>query len=117
MPTNKILLMLCCVLVLIGTATAEVPRLMNYQGVLTDAEGIPTSGKHDLTFRMYGGKAANSTVLWEESHEAVEISGGIFMFVLCLDCLAKVYSLKTLALYEYIPIKDKNKIFDIIKNM
>jgi hypothetical protein len=82
MPGHKILLVLLCVLLFTGIAAAEVPRLMNYQGVLTDTDGIPTSGNHDLTFRIYGGKGNSATVLWEESHTAVEIREGVFSVIL-----------------------------------
>jgi len=82
MKCNRVLLVTLCVLLLAGTAAAEVPRLMNYQGVLTDAEGVPTGGSHDLTFRIYAGRGPGADVLWEESHESIDISEGVFNVIL-----------------------------------
>jgi hypothetical protein len=82
MPGRKILLVMFCVLLAAGIAAAEVPRLMNYQGVLTNTDGIPTSGSHDLTFRIYGDRGTGATVLWEEAHTAVEIREGGFSVIL-----------------------------------
>jgi hypothetical protein len=82
MPRYRVLLFLLCLLVGIGAASAEVPRLMNYQGVLTTAEGIPTSGSHEMTFRIYAGSGGDARVLWEESHTAVEVREGVFSVVL-----------------------------------
>jgi hypothetical protein len=78
----KLLLVLICVLLSAAVAGAEVPRLMNYQGVLTDANGIPLSGSHDISFRIYRGEGTGAQVLWEESHSALELKEGVFNVIL-----------------------------------
>ena len=44
----------CLAMILAGTAGAEVPRKINYQGRLTDADsGQPIAGPLMITFRIY----------------------------------------------------------------
>ena len=78
----RFLLVLLCMFLVTGTSAAEVPRLMNYQGVLTDVEGVPTSGSQDITFRIYGGTGDEAGLLWEETHTGVEVKGGVFNVIL-----------------------------------
>jgi len=59
---------------------AEIPKLINYQGTITDASG-PISGSHSLTFRIYSDSLASSP-LWVEAHSAVDISYGLFNVLL-----------------------------------
>jgi hypothetical protein len=79
---HKVLLVLLCLLLLVGVPGAEVPRLMNYQGVLTDSHGAPVSGSHKLTFRIYTSEETGAAALWEESYESVEIREGVFSVIL-----------------------------------
>ncbi len=53
-------------LVLTATsAFAQIPQTMSYQGLLTDAAGIPVAdGPVDLTFKLYDA-ATDGTLLWE----------------------------------------------------
>ncbi len=37
-----------------GTAVADVPQLLNYQGKLNDADGRPVNGRVVLGFGFYG---------------------------------------------------------------
>jgi hypothetical protein len=78
----KALLVLLCVLLFAGVAAGEVPRLMNYQGVLTDPDGIPISGSHELTFRIYRSEGTAARALWEESYASVDIKEGVFSVIL-----------------------------------
>ncbi|MFH0762292.1 MAG: hypothetical protein V1925_00150, partial [Candidatus Omnitrophota bacterium] len=64
------------------TATyAAVPRLINYQGRLTDADNKPLEGSHNLTFRIYDAETAGN-LLWEEAHPSLLIQKGIFSILL-----------------------------------
>jgi len=66
------------------TATAEVPKVLHYQGYLTDGAGeavdcpdaVSCAQQYDITFRLHelseGGQA-----LWEETHVAVPITHGL----------------------------------------
>jgi len=57
---------------------AETPRLVNYQGILTDADGQSLTGAHDLTFRIYPDSTQGAAVLWEEEHSDVQFEFGLF---------------------------------------
>lgn len=79
--------MKCCsiiamVLVLsAGAAVAQVPLLMNYQGVLTDAEGsaVP-EGSYSVSFSLYQVDEGGSAI-WTET-QSVEVNKGIFSVML-----------------------------------
>ncbi len=62
-------------------ADAAVPRLINYQGRLTDSGGTPLNGTYSLTLRIYDAEAAGN-LLWQETHSAVVIQKGIFSILL-----------------------------------
>lgn len=59
------------------TARAETPRIMTFQGKLTDTQGRYLDGAYNLTFRIYD-REAGGAVLWQESHAAANITRGIF---------------------------------------
>ena len=62
-------------------AFAEVPRTLDYQGVLTDAGGsVAPDGSYTMTFRIYDVPAGGSA-LWEETSDAV-VGKGIFSVTL-----------------------------------
>jgi hypothetical protein len=71
---------LATVLALACTAAADVPRLINYQGSLTDENGYPLHGQHVLTFKMYY-VLAGGTPRWEESH-LVDVYEGLYNVIL-----------------------------------
>jgi hypothetical protein len=57
------------------------PRILSYQGVLTDMEGtIVTDGQYSLTFSLYN-VAQQGTALWTEN-QTVVIEKGIFNVIL-----------------------------------
>jgi hypothetical protein len=60
---------------------AEIPHLINYQGMLTDNGGTPLSGDFDLTFTIYDAPT-NGTALWTETHTAVPVENGLFNVIL-----------------------------------
>ena len=65
-----------------GAALAQIPPLMNYQGVLTDAGGASAvpDGLYNITFRLYPGEFAASPI-WEET-KPVLVTKGIFNTIL-----------------------------------
>jgi len=64
------------------TASAEVPKLINYQGKLTDTAGNPvTDGAYAITFRIYDAETAGN-LLWEETQSGVVIQKGVFAVLL-----------------------------------
>lgn len=46
---------------------AEVPRVIHYQGRLTESDGSPLVGQVAVTLRLYDA-ASEGTALWEETH-------------------------------------------------
>jgi hypothetical protein len=60
---------------------AEIPHLINYQGMLTDDAGNPITESRDLTFTIYD-SPTNGTALWTETHTAVPIEDGLFNVIL-----------------------------------
>ncbi len=60
---------------------ADIPKLINYQGMLTDDTGEPLDGDFDLYFRIYNAPASG-TMRWEEAHSAVEVTDGLFNVIL-----------------------------------
>ena len=70
------------VILLPGLLASQIPCTMNYQGVLNDAEGNPVSdGDVTLTFNLYN-VPAGGDALYEETHPAVSVSGGIFNVII-----------------------------------
>jgi hypothetical protein len=59
------------------TAGAEVPRMIQYQGRLTDDAGSPLDTTVELKFRIYHDSTGGS-VLWTEIHPAVTVTEGLF---------------------------------------
>ena len=55
---------------------AAIPRLINYQGKLTDTSGVPLTGSYAITFRIYDALSAGN-LLWEETQQVL-IDKGIF---------------------------------------
>lgn len=71
---------LCLVLIL--TAFAQVPRLINYQGRLTDSAGDPIpDGDYYITFHLYNAPAGGSPI-WSESFPAVTVENGLYAVLL-----------------------------------
>lgn len=67
---------------LASSATAAVPRLLSYQGILADAAGVPLEGTHTLVFTVYRDSLETVPVLWTESHGHVTVHEGLFNVIL-----------------------------------
>ncbi|RKY11830.1 MAG: hypothetical protein DRP82_07175, partial [Planctomycetota bacterium] len=78
--------MRCVVTVVVAltaaVAMADVPKLINFQGRLTDKQtGQRVNGTVDITFRIYD-VATGGTPLWEETHTGVQVKDGLYAVVL-----------------------------------
>ncbi len=76
---------LCALLaavLLAGSATAAVPYLLNYQGILADATGQPLEGTHSLIFTVYRDSLSTTPVVWTETHAGVLVHQGLFNVIL-----------------------------------
>lgn len=61
-------------------AHAEIPQLINYQGVLTTISGAPINGTVSLTFSIYD-VSTGGTALWAET-QSVNVTNGLFNVLL-----------------------------------
>ncbi len=80
---KRIAAALSCILLaaMVSMSVSQVPTTMTYQGVLTDATGVPVAdGNYSITFRLYDQVSAG-TKLWEET-QLVAVFGGVFNVVL-----------------------------------
>jgi len=60
-----------------GTDEISIPRMLSYQGRLTDSLGNPVpDGNYELTFRLYT-QETGGTPFWTET-QTVEVRGGVF---------------------------------------
>ena len=62
-------------------ASAQVPKLIRYQGTLVNATNVPLEGTYNLTFRLYQASSGGAAV-WMETQSAIAISRGIFSVLL-----------------------------------
>ncbi len=60
---------------------AEVPRLIRFQGKVTDIEGAPLNGSYNITFRVYDAESGG-TLMWSETQSAIPVNSGIFTVLL-----------------------------------
>lgn len=65
----------------LATSYAAIPRLINYQGRLTDTTNKPLDGSYNLTFRIYDAETSGN-LLWEEIQPGIVIQKGIFSVLL-----------------------------------
>ena len=81
---RKLLLVVPVFLVMLAftPCRCEIPKLINYQGMLTDDSGTPLSGPHNLTFRIYDDTTGAGTLQWSETQSGVQVDHGLFNVVL-----------------------------------
>ncbi len=72
---------LIAAILLIGSAFADVPHLISYQGRLTNGSGVPLTGSHNITFRIYDA-ASGGTMIWSETQTVTLNSDGIYNVML-----------------------------------
>jgi hypothetical protein len=69
-------LMLCA-----AVSYGQVPRVLSYQGILTDSEGrLLPDGEYSLTVRLYD-RVDASDPLYVEKHRAVAVRGVVNMLI------------------------------------
>ncbi len=76
----SIMLTISLVMLLLVSLYAQVPRLINYQGMLTDAVGNPIRGDVTIEFRIYASETGG-TIEWAET-QLVKVTDGLFHVVL-----------------------------------
>jgi len=79
----KQILILLTVLILAcfsTSALAQIPRVINYQGILLGSDEQPVAEKdYKITFNLYD---ESNNLLWSEVHNKVFIGGGMFHVLL-----------------------------------
>jgi|GEM_PF-1706823 len=73
---NIHLFIIIAILCLTAFAHAAIPRVINYQGRLTDKEDNPLTGNFLVTFRFYDAEK-DGQAMWEEGH-ILSIKDGVF---------------------------------------
>ncbi len=64
-----------------GADAVSIPRLINYQGYLTDASGTPLNGSYGMAFELYA-SASGGTAFWSETQSGVPVTEGVFNVML-----------------------------------
>lgn len=64
----------------LGAWAQSAPLLLNYQGRLTDAGGIPRNGSFQMIFELVDGGGA--ALGWTETHSSVAVNNGFFSVLL-----------------------------------
>ena len=79
---NRVLFLavVCLVVFALTSSASDIPKLINYQGMLTTAEGTPLNGAYVLVFAIYD-NATGGTLLWIDS-VYVQINQGLFNVIL-----------------------------------
>ncbi|MBN1423980.1 hypothetical protein JXA88_05420, partial [Candidatus Fermentibacteria bacterium] len=75
-------LLLLILVALSGSINAEIPRIISYQGKVTDSGGNPVAdGSYDMQFRLFNAAAAGDQ-RWESGTVSVQVTGGVFSVLL-----------------------------------
>ncbi|UCB52845.1 MAG: hypothetical protein JSV10_01780, partial [Candidatus Zixiibacteriota bacterium] len=72
---------LAALVLLTGASLANIPKLINYQGMLTNDSGDPLTGMYDITFKIYNASSAGDK-RWEETQTDVAVTNGLFNVIL-----------------------------------
>ncbi|MFQ5825005.1 MAG: CcmD family protein [bacterium] len=77
-PLNTILVIIT---ILCTNTFAQGTRLIHYQGVLKNSDGIPFSGTTNLQFNLYKTPVSEQPI-WTEVHKNIEVSDGSYEVLL-----------------------------------
>ena len=81
MYRSTIVLCLAVSVCLTGASLADIPKLINYQGMLTNDSGDPLTGTYDITFQIYNASSGGDK-RWEETQTDVAVTDGLFNVIL-----------------------------------
>ena len=73
------------ILLFLGSwSLAQIPKMINYQGMVTNDEGTPLNGSFSMIFRIYTDPTSTNPLYfkWDETHSAVEVAEGLFNVIL-----------------------------------
>jgi hypothetical protein len=66
---------------LFSLSFAGIPKMINYQGMLTDNSGTPLNGSYNIGFKIYNAESGG-TERWEETQSGVSVTNGLFNVIL-----------------------------------
>lgn len=69
--------LLVCVILTPSLSQADVPRIVNYQGYLTDPQLAPLDSTFSMTFSVFP-DSSGGTALWSETQASVTVANGLF---------------------------------------
>ena len=73
---------LLSIFIILSTLAAEIPSMINYQGILTNENGtVVDDNTYNLSFSIYD-VASGGSELWSETHSGVEVTQGLFNIML-----------------------------------
>ena len=80
---NRFLVISCLVILtfLAGLSLAGIPKMINYQGMLTDNSGNPLNATVSITFKIYN-DSLSGILKWQESQGSVTVTNGLFNVIL-----------------------------------
>jgi hypothetical protein len=73
---------ICCIVITAHAGETSVPPLINYQGMLTDADGRPMSGTKKLEFNIYDSAGSGTKIWGPQIFNAVPLISGKFNVIL-----------------------------------
>ena len=79
--THLLFLIPCYLLLATCCSFADVPRLISYQGRLTNAVGVPITGSHRITFKLYT-VASGGLAIWTENQTTTLNAEGLYNVML-----------------------------------
>ncbi|HHS50795.1 MAG TPA: hypothetical protein ENN07_06735 [candidate division Zixibacteria bacterium] len=74
---KKTILLALVMMLAVTALMAEIPRKINYQGKLADADGIGIEDDVNMVFSLFAGPTGG-TPLWTETHSGVSVQKGLF---------------------------------------
>jgi hypothetical protein len=83
MYRSTIVVCLSALVCLAGASLADIPKLINYQGMLTESDGSTpvADGTYDITFKIYNASSGGDK-RWEETQTDVAVTSGLFNVIL-----------------------------------
>ena len=77
---GELLIGVLLVVLCVSAGYAAIPETINYQGYLTDSDGVPLDGPVAMVFSLYD-VSTGGTALWSESQN-VSVNNGIYSVIL-----------------------------------
>jgi hypothetical protein len=79
---RAVLITCTAILLVAGTASAEIPQYTSYQGRVTDNSGVPVAdGTYNMRFRIYDAETGG-TMEWDSGTHSEQVEGGVFNVLL-----------------------------------